>query len=93
MLLSFTGDMAPRISGLVQKYINWWAIEAIQVLTDIVCRGSWPCSTSNAKNLVKKARIVYLCDYKDFKAVFLKLKFAGISLVLQIRSNLVVTFS
>ena len=39
---------------------------------------TWPryknmASTSNAENLVKMARIVYqLCDYTDFRAVFLK---------------------
>ena len=35
-------------------------------------------STSNAENLVKIARIVYqLCDYTDFRALFLKTRKCG----------------
>ena len=35
-------------------------------------------STTNAENLVKIARIAYqLCDYKDFRAVFLKTRICG----------------
>ena len=47
-------------------------------------------STSNAENLVKVARIVYqLCDYTDFRAVFLKTKKnEGSGLFLQIRSHI-----
>ena len=39
--------------------------------------------TSNAENLVEIARIVYqLCDYKDFRAAFLKTRICGKWLVL-----------